>query len=135
MVMPSKYRQKLMDDCDGKLLFTIDRDGCLLLYPMPEWEIIEATLVGLSALDPKQRRLQRLMLGHATEVDMDGNGRLLVPPMLREFAKVDKQIVLVGQGNKFELWDEETWNAQRLVWMEEDEDEGPLPDALQNLRL
>ncbi|MDH5301912.1 MAG: division/cell wall cluster transcriptional repressor MraZ [Gammaproteobacteria bacterium] len=135
MVMPTRYRQDLLEDCEGKLLLTIDRDGCLLLYPLPEWEIIEQTLVRLSALDPKQRRLQRLMLGHATELDMDNSGRILLPPMLREFAKLEKHIVLVGQGNKFELWNEEVWNAQRLMWMEEDEDDGPLPEALQNLRL
>jgi MraZ protein len=134
MVMPTKYRQKLQEDCDSHLVLTADLDGCLLLYPLPEWERIEAALANLSAFDPKQRRIQRLMMGYATEVDMDGNGRLLLPPPLREFSGLTKRIVLVGQANKFELWDEETWNAERDDWLAEEND-GELPDALRDLRL
>ena len=135
MVMPSKYRQKLQADCSGQLLVTIDRDKCLLLYPMPEWEKIETVLTGLSTLDRKNRRIQRLMLGHATEVEMDGNGRVRLPQVLRDFADLDKQFVLVGQGHKFELWNEEVWNRQRDLWLEEEsDDDAEISAELRDLR-
>ena len=71
MAMPTKYRQRLMEDCDGKLVVTVDRDHCLLLYPLPEWEDIERKLVRLPSLNKQARRLQRLLIGHATEVDLE----------------------------------------------------------------
>lgn len=135
MAMPMKHRQRLQEDCNGQLVLTIDRDKCLLLYPMQEWELVERELARLSSLHRKMRRLQRLMLGHATELEMDGNGRILLPPPLREFASMEKRIVLIGQGNKFELWDEDTWNKQRDIWLEEEEDDDELPEELMNFRL
>jgi MraZ protein len=136
MAMPTKYRQRLMEDCDGKLVVTVDRDHCLLLYPLPEWEDIERKLVRLPSLNKQARRLQRLLIGHATEVDLDGNGRILLPPPLREFAELDKRVVLIGQGNKFEIWNEDIWNQRRDVWLAEDEgDELELPVELESLSL
>ena len=136
MAMPTKYRQRLMEDCDGKLVVTVDRDHCLLLYPLPEWEDIERKLVRLPSLNKQARRLQRLLIGHATEVDLDGNGRILLPPPLREFAELDKQVVLIGQGNKFEIWNEDIWNQRRDVWLAEDEgEELELPVELESLSL
>ncbi len=118
MAVPSKYRERLHAQCNDQLVVTVDlRDPCLLLYPLPEWEDIERQLVRLGNLDPKARRIQRLLIGHATEVDMDGNGRILLPPPLREFAKLEKRIALTGQGKKFEIWDEQTWNEHRDGWL------------------
>jgi len=134
--MPTKYRQKILDGCDGQLVITVDRDKCLLLYPLAEWERIEESLVRLSSFDKRLRKLQRLLIGHATEVEMDANGRLLVPAPLRGFASMEKHIVLIGQGKKFELWDEETWNQQRDMWLdEEEEDDGEMPDELKSFSL
>lgn len=134
--MPAKFRDRLQDQCNGKLVITVDRDGCLLVYPLPEWEEIERKLVKLPTLNKQARRLQRLLIGHATECDLDGNGRILIPPPLREFASLDKQTVLIGQGNKFELWDAQIWNERRAVWLSEDEDdEEGLPIEFQSLSL
>jgi MraZ protein len=72
------------------------------------------------------------MVGYATEVDMDGSGRILVSKELREFASLDKQAMLIGQGNKFELWDEATWNEKRDAWLNE-EDDGELPPDLESI--
>ena len=89
---------------------TVDRDYCLLIYALPDWEEIERKLVRLPALHKQARRLQRLMVGYATELDMDAHGRILLSRELREFAGLERQAILIGQGNKFELWDEERWN-------------------------
>jgi len=80
------------------------------------------------------RRLQRLMVGYATEIEMDGHGRILVPRELREFAGLDKQAILLGQGNKFELWDEKSWNEKRDAWLNDDDDMD-LPSELESLSL
>ena len=136
MAMPSKYRDRLLAQCDGQMVVTVDRsDACLLLYPMPEWEDIERKLVRLGNLNPQARRLQRLLIGHATEVELDANGRILIPPPLREFAKLDKRIALTGQGNKFEIWDEQNWSEQRDTWITSDDEQAELSADLESLSL
>ena len=106
-----------MSHCDGQLVVTVDRDHCLLLYPLPEWEILERKLVKLPSLNKQARRLQRLLIGHATEMELDGNGRILLPPPLRDFAELDKRIVMIGQGNKFEIWNARDWEAGCDDWL------------------
>jgi len=135
MAMPAKYRDRLISHCNGQLVVTVDRDHCLLLYPLPEWEEIERKLVRLPSLNKQARRLQRLLIGHATEVELDGAGRILLPPPLREFAELDKRVVLIGQGNKFELWNEGHWNERRDQWLTEADDDDELPDELGTLSL
>ena len=130
MVMPAKYRDRLFEGCQGQFVITIDRAPCLLLYPLPEWEEVEKKLARLSSTDPRARKFKRFLMGNAEDCEMDGQGRLLLPPPLREFAGLNKQVVLVGQGNKFELWDEERWNAQNEAWLAEAEDGSELPADL-----
>jgi MraZ protein len=134
MAMPARYREQLMADCDGQLVVTVDRDRCLLIYPLPEWENIEQALVRLPSLHPQARKLQRLLIGHATETDFDSQGRILIPTPLRDFASLGKKVVLIGQGHRFELWDEQGWNASRDDWLQESsDDELELPEALSSL--
>lgn len=136
LAVPSRYRDRLQSLCDGQLVLTIDRDRCLLIYPLPEWEEIERKLVQLPSLNRQARRLQRLLLGHATECELDGSGRVLLPSPLRDYAGLDKRVILIGQGNKFELWDEATWNEQRELWLEEEaSDEEALGADLESLSL
>ncbi len=136
MAIPSRYRDRLMESCGGRLIVTVDRDGCLLVYPQHEWEIIEQQLASLPSLNKQSRLLQRLLIGHATEVELDSQGRILLPTMLREYADLQKRCVLIGQGKKFEIWDEQTWNDNQQSWLQEvDGDEGELPDALESLSL
>jgi len=123
MAIPARYRELLQENCDGQLVVTVDRDHCLLIYPLPEWEVIEQKLTRLPNLNKSARLLQRMLIGHATEVEMDGSARILVPPPLREFASMEKKVVLIGQGNKFELWDEEHWNRRRDEWLTVDDEE------------
>ena len=113
LAIPTRYRQSLLDDCNGQLVCTVDnQQSCLLLYPLPEWEEIELKLIKLSSMIPAERRMQRLLLGHAAEGEMDKSGRILIPTPLRHHAKLSKEVMLVGQLNKFEIWDAETWAQQ-----------------------
>jgi MraZ protein len=136
LAIPSRYRDRITSRADGQLVATVDRDYCLLIYPLPDWEEIERKLVRLPTLNPQSRRLQRLMIGYATELEMDGHGRILVSRELREFAGLDRQAMLIGQGNKFELWDEERWNTRRDEWLAADDGESAdLPQELESLSL
>lgn len=137
VTIPTRYRQSLLDDCQGQLVCTIDtQQSCLLLYPLPEWEVIEEKLSRLSSMNPHERRLQRLLLGYAMEVDMDKNGRVLLSAPLRQHAKLEKEIMLVGQLNKFEIWSFDTWNCQVKddISMEQQAD-FELTDRLQDFSL
>jgi MraZ protein len=136
MAMPSEYRDQLLEGCGGRLVVTVDKDHCLLVYPLPEWEIIESKLIKLPSLNKQARLLQRLLIGNATECEMDGQGRILVRTKLREFAGLNKKIVLIGQGKKFEIWDEAIWDSRQEEWIESvQNDEGELPASLEDLSL
>jgi MraZ protein len=113
LTIPTKYRQSLMDDCQGQLVCTVDnRQSCLLLYPLPEWDIIEEEISKFSTMNPNERRMQRLLIGYADDVEMDKSGRFVIPPTLRQHANLSKEIMLVGQRNRFEIWSEDKWNEQ-----------------------
>ena len=110
--IPAKYRERLMARCGGHVMLTADPiQGCLLLYPYPEWEIIERQINDLRGMDAVTLQLKMLVVGSAEELDLDGAGRILVPPMLRKYAKLEKEVVLVGQDKKFALWSEPAWQA------------------------
>ncbi len=132
MAIPTRYRERLAARCNGEIVMTVDRDRCLLVYPLPDWEELERKLVRLPSMHKVARRIVRIMVGYATEVEMDGSGRILVSRELRDFAGLNKQAILIGQGNKFELWDEETWNEKRDAWLG-DEDDGDLPADLESI--
>ena len=135
IVLPARYRERLVEICASQLVVTIDTDQpCLLIYPLPEWEEIEAKIEALPSFNPTTRRIQRLLIGHATEVEVDGNGRMLLSNPLREYAQLGKKVVLIGQGKKFELWDEEVWGQRIQTWLADDaEDE--MPAALAEISL
>lgn len=136
LAVPTRYRDRLQNDARN-LVVTIDTDSpCLLLYPLLEWEIIEAKLQQLPSFNPQTRRIQRLLIGHATELEMDSAGRILLPNLLREYATIDKKIMLVGQGKKFEIWSEDTWNKEREQWLKETAHLGEnIPLEMQDLSL
>ena len=118
IAIPTRYRDQLVDSCASELVITVDKDHCLLIYPRPIWLEIEEKLRALPSFDESARNLQRLYIGNAHEIDMDGQGRILLPQELRRFAGLDKKVALVGQINKFELWDEETWNTRQETWLQ-----------------
>jgi MraZ protein len=126
LAIPARYRDRLLNSCAGNLVLTADADGCLLVYPEPDWLPIRDKLLKLSSLNPKIRALQRRLIGYAEDVLMDSAGRVLVSPVLRTYAALDKTVMLVGQGNKFELWDESKWQAQQESDLSFSEGELPL---------
>ena len=132
LAIPKCYRERLAARCGGQIVVTVDKDYCLLVYPLPDWEELERKLVRLPSMNKVARRILRIMVGHATEVELDANGRILVSRELRSFASLDKQAFLIGQGNKFELWDEDVWIEKRDAWLGEDEDLD-LPAELESL--
>ncbi|MCU7891162.1 MAG: division/cell wall cluster transcriptional repressor MraZ, partial [Candidatus Thiodiazotropha sp. (ex Ustalcina ferruginea)] len=110
-------RDQLVASCASELVITVDKDHCLLIYPKPTWLEIEDKLKALPSFDESARNLQRLYIGNAHDIDMDSQGRILLPQELRRFAELNKKVALVGQINKFELWDEETWNSRQEAWL------------------
>ena len=135
MVLPTRYREQIAELAQGHLVVTVDRDQCLLIYPLPDWEHTERKLMSLPSLNPQARRLQRLMVGYATDLELDGHGRVLLPPELREFAQLERHGMLIGQGNRFELWDETRWNEQREGWLKSEDTLTDLPSELDSLSL
>ncbi len=90
----------------------------------------------MPSFNPLTRKIQRLLIGHATEVNLDNNGRLLLPPLLRTYAEIDKQIMLVGQGKKFEIWSKTMWENCRAEWLKLGlRDDNMMPNNLQTLSL
>lgn len=136
LAMPSRYRDELVSRCAGQLIVTIDAiDPCLCVYPLSEWELIEAKLRELASFREENRRLQRLLIGNAVDLELDASGRFLVPPRLREYAKLDKRAMLVGQLNKFQLWDEDAWNTVADADLAAIKQPGALSDELRDLIL
>ena len=136
LAMPARQREPLLSQCAGQIVLTIDtQSACLVIYPLPEWERIEGEIQSLPALNPAIKRFQRLTLGYATDLELDGNGRMLLPAPLREYAQLEKKLVLVGQGNKLELWSETLWLAERDKALSESGPEAVLPDELMSLTL
>ena len=135
MSLPARYRERIQENCGGNLVITVDVDRCLLIYPFPEWERIEEKLMQLPSINKQVRRLQRLLLGHATECELDGQNRILLPPPLRNFASLNKHAVLIGQGNKFELWDQEKWATMCERWIKEENKLSDITSALETLSI
>jgi len=115
LAIPAKPRERLLAAGDTNLILTVDRARCLLLFPVKTWEVIERDFADMPAFDEVARSVLRLYLGHAEEVEMDAQGRILLPQPLREFAFLDKRVALVGQGGKFEIWDEQRWKDKTLT--------------------
>ena len=135
IVLPARYRERLAEFCHSQLVVTIDTDQpCLLIYPLPEWELIEEKIEELPSFNPTTRRIQRLLIGHATEVEVDANGRMLLSNPLRDYAQLGKKVVLIGQGKKFELWDETLWNERMESWLGDGSGD-EMPAALAELTL
>lgn len=137
IAVPSRYRERLMSMADGCLVLTLSPlDRSLWLYPLPEWELIEAKLAELSDFEMQSRRTKQMMRGYATDCQLDSQGRILLAQELRTYAGLDKDVILLGQGNKFELWDSTVWTDQRDQWLSAVGADGKEPsEALRSLSL
>jgi MraZ protein len=136
LAMPARQREPLLSQCEGKIVITIDtQTKCLVVYPLPEWERIEKDIQALPALNPLVKRFQRLVLGYATDIELDGSGRLLLPQSQREYAQLEKRLVLVGQGNKLEIWSESLWLAEQEQALADSGPDADLSPELLSLKL
>jgi MraZ protein len=131
MALPTRYHEELAERCDGSMVVTVNgtADNCLWLYPLDVWEQVEKQVNKLSSMKPEHVKFKRFFVGYAADVEMDKTGRILLPPTLREFARIDKLIQFVGQGNKFEIWNASDWGADCEDWlMQSAKDIVPTPD-------
>lgn len=129
ITIPARYRGQLEQQAASRVILTIDSQfPCLQLYPEPEWQQIAAKLRSLPSFDASARRLQRLLMGHAHELELDAQGRLLLPAILREYAKIGTEVMLVGQFHRFELWDVDHWHQQVAADIAAEHTEGSSAD-------
>ena len=118
--IPVKYRDNIIGLVKGAMVITVDtEEKCLLLYPSNFWSKIQDKISKLPSFNKNARRIQRLLVGHAEDIDVDSNGRILISKPLREYASLSKKVILIGQGEKFEIWDQGTWNQNVEKWREE----------------
>jgi MraZ protein len=111
--IPVRHQPIINKSCAGKMVLSIHPDDeCLLLYPLVDWQKLELKISALPSLNIHTKRIKRKLIGHATDCELDNASRILIPSTLREYAKIDKRIIMSGQGNNFELWDEHAWSKQ-----------------------
>ena len=120
--MPTRHRDALMVQGEGRVTLTKHPDGCLLLFPRPEWEAFRTRIAQLP-MDAHWWR--RIFLGNAAEIDLDGAGRILVSPELRSAAGLDREIMLLGMGSHLEIWDANTYASKEQAAIAQG-----MPDAL-----
>jgi len=113
LAIPTRYRDALNSAANGAVIVTVHPHRCLLIYPLSEWPRVRDRVVGASGLERQAVMLKRLLIGLAREEALDGSGRILIAPELREIAQLEKQVWLVGQGGHFELWSDAGWRKQQ----------------------
>ena len=124
LTMPTKYRNTISDQSNGNMVVTIDsEEKCLLLYPATIFSSIEKKINDLPSFTKNHRRIQRLLIGHAEDLELDSSGRILLPKPLRLVAEMSKKITLIGQGEKFEIWSDDIWSNRVNKWRSEETDE------------
>src|SRR5690625_7324618 len=112
MAIPTRIRDALLSSCAGRLVLTAHpEERCLLVYPEPRWQEVLPSIQALPTMQKAARRVQRLLIGYACPLELDGNGRVLVPPTLRSYAELDNKLMLVGLGDKLVLWNEDRRGA------------------------
>ena len=135
LTIPTKYRNTITDQSNGSMVVTMDtEEKCLLLYPSTIWATIEKKINDLPSFSKNHRRIQRILIGHAEDLDLDSAGRILLSKPLRLAADMSKKITLIGQGEKFEIWNEDTWNTKVNNWRSEETDESE-QSVLSDLRI
>ena len=108
MIVPVRFRENL----NREFVLTRSLDGCLSMYAPAEWKLLEEKLAALPMTNEKARRLKRFLLGSAVSCELDGQGRILIPQVLREKAGLRKDVCLIGVGDHAELWDNERWISE-----------------------
>ena len=115
LAIPIRYRDDIQEACDGRLVLTYSAfdSGALWLYPEDEWMRVRNDVTGLSTFKPEHRSLQRRLVGSASAIEPDANGRIQLPQTLRQVTGLEKRVVLLGMGRRFEIWNETVLNQRR----------------------
>jgi len=137
LAIPSRYRARLQEMCEANLVATFSPNNhCVWIYPLPEWEVTEAKLIALPDFNKRVRQTKVAMLNHAEDCTLDSQGRIRLESSLIEHAGLVKEAVIFGQGNKFELWNEASWNIEHQEWLDSmGDDDDEIPEALSQLSL
>jgi MraZ protein len=124
LTIPTKYRNTINDQSNGNMVVTIDsEEKCLLLYPATVFSNIEKRINDLPSFTKNHRRIQRLIIGHAEDLELDSSGRILLSKPLRAVSEMSKKVTLIGQGDKFEIWSDDIWSNRVNKWRSEETDE------------
>lgn len=122
--IPSRYREELLGLFEGKVIITLESPQCLLLYPEKNWVIVRDKIQNLTTgAHPLVKSYQRLVLGYAETIEVDKSGRILLPGGVKNLAQLDREVVLVGLGNRFELWDKTKWDNETMRALQLSQDE------------
>jgi MraZ protein len=135
MVLPARVREELAKRPEQQLVATVDRDRCVMIYPLADWQKLQDELLNLPNLHPESRWLQRLMIGYATDLEIDGHDRVLIPGELRDFTGLQRDALLIGQGNHLELWDESAWKQASMASIHAEMRSSAPPAGLNELKL
>ena len=131
IAIPTRVRE-LLEECHGNIVLTAHTENrCLHMYPESQWQDILPKIEALPSFNKVSRRAKLLLIGHASPLQLDANGRVLVPPTLREYAQLEKKLILVGQGKGLELWNEEKFSE----YINSSVDSEAMPEGMQNLAL
>ena len=116
LAIPMRYRDSIQEVCDGRLVLTYSAfdSGALYLYPEEEWKQVRDQVMTLSPARRSHRSLQRKLVGSASTVEPDGNGRIQLPQTLRQVAGLEKKVALLGMGKRFEIWNDNVLNQERF---------------------
>ncbi|ODS24933.1 cell division/cell wall cluster transcriptional repressor MraZ [Candidatus Endobugula sertula] len=132
IAIPTRVRDLLQESCAGRMVVTAHTENrCLHVFPEHEWQEILPKVEALPSFNKISRRVKLLLIGHASPLELDGNGRVLLPPTLREYASLEKKLMLVGQGKSMELWCEKKFSQ----YIDSPIDDGLMPEGMQNLAL
>jgi MraZ protein len=130
--VPARVRDLLTEICQGRIVVTAHtEERCLLIYPEQQWQELLPQVQALPNINRKARMMQRLLLGYATPLEVEGNGRILLSPTLRDYAGLDKKLMLIGQGKKLELWSEQRW----FEWLDAAGEDHDVPSEVLALSL
>lgn len=127
IAIPARHREPLLAAAQGSLVLTAHPHQCLLLYPSPAWQPIRDQVLKASSLDPRAASIKRVLVGNARTEELDSAGRLLVAPELRDFARLEKTVWLVGMGTHFEIWSDSGWKRQNDLAVEAWNGDAPPP--------
>lgn len=133
VAMPKVHRDVLLENGKTELMITGSPAGCLNMYVKDEWLELEQRLMSVPNISKEVQKLQRLYVGTATLVELDGTGRILLSSELRTLAGIDRKAMLIGQGTKFEIWDEGRWEREVALGEDDEIDLSAVPQELLNL--